>query len=71
MIVVKQKILYYILTGNKNVDIKFSEYDADASWILPFITYANCQKIVTMWGFFYNYEKNYICESLFIDHYLI
>ena len=31
MIVLKQKILYYILTGNTNVDIKFSEYDADAS----------------------------------------
>ena len=31
MIVLKQKILYYILTGNTNVDIKFSEHDADAS----------------------------------------
>ena len=60
MIVLKQKILYYILTGNTNVDIKFSEHDADASWILAFITYANSQKIVTMWLFFYNYFLFYL-----------
>ena len=31
MVVLKQKNVYYILTGNTNVDIKFNEHDADTS----------------------------------------